>query len=163
MLPRMRRLAGGRLRSTCLAAVAFAPFSFWNTPLPKSAPIDSNSRTYVTSLSRMLFTDGAWINTTSASEPVYTVPANQPTEAVKLYKTPTNPSATALQAAFEHVPIPPNAQPAAGHEKTRARVSGSETASAWSICPAASSSRRMRPPRIGRLVALAPQRLSSPL
>jgi hypothetical protein len=111
--------AGERLRRRgrrpiALAAVAFAPTSFWNAPLPRSAPVDSGSSTYVMSLSRMVFRYGAWINTTSSSEPVYTVPAHQPTVTVKLNRAPTNPSALALADAFAHVPIPPGAMPAAG-------------------------------------------------
>src|SRR4051812_29222449 len=46
----------------------------------------------------------------------------------------------------------------AGHEKTPARVSGMATASAWLIVPDWISEIRIRPPRNGRLVAVAPQR-----
>jgi hypothetical protein len=59
---------------------------------------------------------GPNINTTKWSVPVYTVPADQPT--VKVTVTLENIWATpALQAAWDAVPLPPNAQPAAGTDK----------------------------------------------
>jgi hypothetical protein len=45
----------------------------------------------------------------------------------------------------------------AGHANTRARAAGIAIASAWSIVPDCSSAVRIRPPRTGRLVAVAPQ------
>jgi hypothetical protein len=55
--------------------------------------------------------NGPWIDTTSYSVPIYTVPGNQPAVSVKLDRVPPAP---ALQAAFAAVPLPPNAQPAIG-------------------------------------------------
>jgi hypothetical protein len=56
---------------------------------------------------------GPWINTTSYSVPIYTVPAGQPTIAVEL----THHSAdAALSAAWREVPLPANAHPAAGSD-----------------------------------------------
>jgi hypothetical protein len=57
---------------------------------------------------------GPAINTTSWSVPVYTVPAEQPTVKVTLESASENP---ALQAAWDAVPLPPNAEPAAGTDK----------------------------------------------
>ncbi len=56
---------------------------------------------------------GPWVNTTSYSIPVYTVPADQPTVSVTLDHTPATP---ALQSAWSAVPLPPTAEPAAGSD-----------------------------------------------
>ncbi len=58
---------------------------------------------------------GPWINTTSYSVPIYTVPPNQPTVEVMLNSKPAAPS---LQAAWSEVPLPPSAQPAPGTDGT---------------------------------------------
>jgi len=57
---------------------------------------------------------GPAINTTAWSVPVYTVPADQPTVKVTLERASRAP---ALQAAWDAVPMPANAQPAAGSDK----------------------------------------------
>jgi hypothetical protein len=54
---------------------------------------------------------GPWIATSSASTPLYVVPANQPTVRVTL---DAGAWATSLQTAFESVPIPSTAEPARG-------------------------------------------------
>jgi len=54
---------------------------------------------------------GPWINTTSYSVPVYTVPGDQPTVAVQLVDHRAN---TALSSAWSAVPLPSEAQPSAG-------------------------------------------------
>jgi hypothetical protein len=54
---------------------------------------------------------GLTINTDSYSVPIYTVPSNQPTVRVALR---SGSSASALQSAWSAVPLPSNAQPAAG-------------------------------------------------
>jgi hypothetical protein len=87
----------------------FAPDSFWNKPLAADAPLDPMSGAYTAELQRQLTQWMPWINTTSHSVPVYTVPAGQATVRVKLDNTQA-----ALQAAWEQVPIPPDARPAAG-------------------------------------------------
>jgi hypothetical protein len=57
---------------------------------------------------------GPWINTTAWSVPIYTVPADQPEVKVTL----VNASPTiALQSAWDTVPLPADAQPAAGADK----------------------------------------------
>jgi hypothetical protein len=55
----------------------------------------------------------ATINTTSWSVPVYTVPADQPLIKITLYYGVS----AALQSAWEAVPLPSDAQPAAGSDK----------------------------------------------
>jgi len=91
------------------AGCPFAPTSFWNAPLATGAPLDARSATWVTELRRQLSLTNPWINTTTYSTPVYTVPAGQPTVRVKLDGT-----SAPLQQAFEQVPIPADAKPAAG-------------------------------------------------
>jgi hypothetical protein len=96
----------------------FAPGSPWNLQLPKTAPLDASSAELVGALSREvkreLETDqGPSISTTSSSVPIYTVPANQPTVPVQVLSPYTVP---ALSAAWSAVPLPANAQPAAGKD-----------------------------------------------
>ncbi len=57
---------------------------------------------------------GPYINTSSWSVPVYTVPANQPVVKVTLEKSLR---ALTLQAAWTAVPLPSNAKPAAGSDE----------------------------------------------
>jgi hypothetical protein len=56
------------------------------------------------------------INTTAWSVPIYTVPRNQPAVKVRLNKPHARRST--LQAAWNAVPIPPDAQPAEGTDKS---------------------------------------------
>ena len=90
----------------------FSPTSFWNTPLPANAPLDPNSQAYVNELVRQVNTYGPWLNTTSYSVPVYIVAANQATRHVTLDTWGPD-----LQAAFDAVPIPANAQAASGTDE----------------------------------------------
>jgi hypothetical protein len=87
----------------------FSRTSVWNTPVPSSAPRSPVSSTYVTELVRQVTEDGSWINSSSYSAPVYTVPRDQATVRVTIDK-----SASILQAAFTQVPIPASAKPASG-------------------------------------------------
>ena len=73
--------------------------------------LDPRSDAYVADLQRQLTQWSPYINTTQYSSPVYTVPADQPTVRVQLDSDSAAPD---LRAAFEQVPIPPNAVPAAG-------------------------------------------------
>ena len=62
----------------------FSPTSIWNTPLLPNAPIDPNSAAITGTLENYINASlanrtGPWINTTSYSTPIYTVPASQPT------------------------------------------------------------------------------------
>jgi len=91
----------------------FAPSSFWNAPLQPDTPLDRASASYVADLTRQVRTYAPWINTTRYSSAVYTVPAGQPTVRVTLDKH--DPS---LQAAWDRVPIPRGARPAAGTDRT---------------------------------------------
>ena len=89
----------------------FADSSFWNAPLPADAPIDPSSSTYVTALRNQVAAYGTWINTDRYSVPVYTVPAGAPSVHVVLDSFDPE-----LQQAFDEVPIPSGAQPAAGND-----------------------------------------------
>jgi hypothetical protein len=94
----------------------FAPTSFWNRPLSANAPLDPSSSATVSAFDGEIAQEeearhGPWINTTSYSVPIYTVPANQPTVNVALEPSLTAP---ALQSAWSAVPLPSNARPAAG-------------------------------------------------
>jgi hypothetical protein len=102
----------------------FSPSSFWNGEVPAKAPLDPSSAEVVGALDveaaeELEIKKGPAINTTAFSVPVYTVPVDQPLVKV----TQTLPSYdggeldAALQAAWEAVPLPPNAQPAAGGDK----------------------------------------------
>jgi hypothetical protein len=70
----------------------------------------------VAELRRQVSAYGTWMNTDQYSSPVYTVPANQPTVRVTL----DQPAGVLpdLRAAWDQVPIPPDAQPAAGTDHT---------------------------------------------
>ncbi|HTU77796.1 MAG TPA: Ig-like domain-containing protein, partial [Solirubrobacteraceae bacterium] len=100
----------------------FSPTSFWNEELPANAPLDPTSTAVMGAFNTEIAQEVAAekrpaINTTAFSVPVYTVPADQPLVKV----TQTFPYGgklnTALQAAWEAVPLPRNAQPAVGGDK----------------------------------------------
>jgi hypothetical protein len=94
----------------------FSPSSFWNQPVVAGAPLDSHSTEVIGMLGAEIAAEeqaknGPWINTTSYSVPVYTVPAHQQTVSVQLdHHAPD----AALSSAWSAVPLPPDAQPAAG-------------------------------------------------
>ena len=94
----------------------FSPTSFWNAPLPAGAPLDPSSAALVGAFDAKVVAEesegGPNINTNRWSVPVYTVSADQPTVRVKLVN-----GVPALQAAWRAVPIPSDAQPAAGTDK----------------------------------------------
>jgi hypothetical protein len=91
----------------------FAPTSFWNAPLAADAPLDPMSTTYVADLQAQLASWIPWINTTSYSSPVYTVPADQPTVHITLDQQSPD-----LQSALDAVPLPPAASAASGTDGT---------------------------------------------
>jgi hypothetical protein len=100
-----------------VSARLFAPDSVWNAPLPDNAPLDPANGVLVRTLRDTVAQNeaagwGPWIETANTS-PLYTVPANQPTERVQL--DPGSWKAS-LQQAFQAVPIPPAATPAAGSD-----------------------------------------------
>mgnify|MGYP001300224495 CR=1 FL=1 len=94
----------------------FSPSSFWNQALPVDATVDPSSAALVKAFDETIATEeqsdhGPWINTSSYSLPLYTVPASQPLVQVKLKDHSPEP---ALSAAWSEVPLPPTAKPAAG-------------------------------------------------
>jgi hypothetical protein len=96
----------------------FSPASFWNEQVAANAPLEPNSTAMVDALTAEINTEqqattGPWINTTSYSVPIYTVPANQPTVPVELTNHTPEP---ALSSAWSAVPLPPNAHPATGSD-----------------------------------------------
>jgi hypothetical protein len=98
----------------------FSPSSFWNTPLAADAALDPQSSAIAGGFAAGLALErqagnGPWINTTDYSVPIYTVPADQPTVPVQL----TTPFfAPALQSAWSEVPLPAQARPAGGTDRT---------------------------------------------
>jgi hypothetical protein len=88
----------------------FSATSVWRAPLPEQTPVANDSATLVASLGNQVFNGGTpWINSSSYSTPIYTVPLGQPDVSVTL----TEPNLT-LQQALDRVPLPAGAQPAAG-------------------------------------------------
>jgi hypothetical protein len=98
----------------------FSPTSFWNESLPAEAPLDTSSAGVVGAFDEEIAAEEAAkkgpanINTTMWSVPIYTVPADQPTLEVTLENASKN---STLQAAWVAVPLPADAQPAAGTDK----------------------------------------------
>jgi hypothetical protein len=94
----------------------FSDSSFWNTLPPADATLDPGSRELVAALGKEVDREqadgsGPWINTTSYSVPVYTVPKDQPTVRVRL----SGPyAASALRSAWRAVPLLPKARPSLG-------------------------------------------------
>jgi hypothetical protein len=116
----------------CLSAVAvvavlgahpasarpFSSSSFWNQPLNPRAQLDPKSALYVSDLQRQVVVWGAWINTDEHSVPVYTVGPGQKTTRVTLLKWARDEQSKALAEAWEDVPLPDDAQPASGVDRT---------------------------------------------
>jgi hypothetical protein len=101
----------------------FSPTSFWNEQLPADAPLDPNSAAMVSSFDEAIAAAEAAkkglpnINTTAWSVPIYTVPATQATVKVT-YEIPyAGKLDVALQAAWDAVPLPPEAKPAKGTDR----------------------------------------------
>jgi hypothetical protein len=99
----------------------FAPTGFWNAQPAAGVALDPSSATVVAALSKEVAQEeevkkGPSINTTAWSVPIYTVSSTQPTVKVKLPYASTPPR-PALQAAWQAVPLPANALPAAGTDK----------------------------------------------
>jgi hypothetical protein len=96
----------------------FSPTSFWNTSPSGDAALDPDSADLVGALEDEVVREresksGPWINTTSYSVPIYTVPAGQATVRVRLL---SEFAAPALRSAWSAVPLPAGAQPAAGSD-----------------------------------------------
>ena len=98
--------SGGRL---------FAETSVWNEPLADEHPVDPRSPALVQELRRIVKKatdahDGPWIASRQHSTPIYTVGEDQATVRVKLdVEEESN-----MQGAFDKVPLPEDARPAAG-------------------------------------------------
>ena len=95
----------------------FAPDSVWNARLAPDAPLDARSAllsgVFAAEISReRSLRIGPWIETTTSSTPVYTVPRAQRTVRVGL--DGSAPYRRSLRRAFHAVPLPPGARPAAG-------------------------------------------------
>jgi hypothetical protein len=93
----------------------FSPHSFWNTPVPVGASVDSTSRALVSNLMGYVHREqagryGPWINANSNGVTILTVPADQPTVPVRLKHAPD----ANLSAAWSAVPLPPSARPSPG-------------------------------------------------
>lgn len=87
----------------------FSSESYWYKPLADNAPLDARSDIWAQKMSQKVATYGKWINTTSYSTPVYTVPADQPTVRVKI-----DWAAATYDEEFAAVPVPAGLVPAAG-------------------------------------------------
>ena len=90
----------------------FAPTSVWNAPLADNAPLDAKSGVYTKRLRYLLRRYDPYVNSTRYSTPVYTVPADQRMVRVKLDNVQED-----LRKAFEQVPLPSGARPAAGSDR----------------------------------------------
>jgi hypothetical protein len=95
----------------------FSAASFWNVPLAVGAAVDPASAGVVGAFDEGIAMEeragsGPWINTTSYSIPVYTVPVGQPVVPVVLDGEANAP----LSAAWSAVPLPSTAVPAVGHD-----------------------------------------------
>ena len=95
----------------------FSATSVWNTQLLPNAPIDPSSAAITGTLENYINVSlanhtGPWIDTTSYSTPIYTVPASQPSVPVIISS-----DNTPLRAAMAAVPVPADAQPAAGTDE----------------------------------------------
>jgi hypothetical protein len=78
----------------------------------------ANSPVFVSQLEQQVVRYGTWINTTSYSTPIYTVPGSQPRVPVVLDMPGGNSSAALLAQVFRSgVPIPPGARPAPGTDE----------------------------------------------
>jgi hypothetical protein len=100
---------------TARAHGLFSPRSIWNRPLAADAPVDPQSAELVAQFDQQVAQEeterrGPWINTNEYSVPILTVSATQPTVPVRLVHAPE----PALSSAWSAVPLPSNAQPAAG-------------------------------------------------
>lgn len=114
------RLALDRARTTASAsdckrtsrASLFSPTSPWNTAVSRSASLEPSSPTMVAGLVQQVHRYGTGFNTASWSVPIYIAAAGQETARVAL----DNPNRY-LQQAWQEVPLPAGAQPAAGSDR----------------------------------------------
>jgi hypothetical protein len=112
------RAAGARAPGYDGLPRLFAPASVWNQPLAPNARIDPSSPQLVAGLVQEVNRErsagiGPWIDTDSYSTPLYIAGPRQAPVRVAL-QDPSAEWRKTLQQAFNKVPIPPNARPAAG-------------------------------------------------
>src|SRR5437763_10194968 len=106
--------------SSAAAAPLFAPNSFWNAPLPSTAPIDASSPARTAAVVSEVNSEeqqriGPWIDERSNSTPFYVVGRDQAKVPVTLDSAIT--SAPVLRSALSSgVPIPDGATQAAGSD-----------------------------------------------
>jgi hypothetical protein len=98
----------------------FSSSSFWNEAVPADAAVETNSAAAIAVFGAEVVAEeqlgsGPWINAEKYSVPIYTVPANETKTRVILDGLHSEP---ALQAAWEAVPLPADAQPARGSDAT---------------------------------------------
>ena len=95
----------------------FAPTSFWYQPIPANAPLHPNSANFTAEVQRQIkaYYGNVTINTTSYASTVHNAAAGTPTTAVQFWdcqgKRYTDPG---IVQQWSAVPMPSNAQPAAG-------------------------------------------------
>jgi len=99
----------------------FARDSFWNERLHDETPLDPSSAVLVQALVGEVQRErdaviGPWIATAESSTPLYRVGPSQPTVRVRLERK-NLPGGKALARAFAKVPIPKDANPAAGSDR----------------------------------------------
>jgi len=92
----------------------FAATSIWNAPLAPDAPLDPDSPRLVGALISQTDRFPVGIATSIGGVPIYTVPRDQPRVRVQLDGS----SSPLLQRAFDAVPLPADAEPAAGPDHT---------------------------------------------
>ncbi len=92
-----------------LARRFFSPHAIWNTPLPANVPLDPRSQQLSAAVAAMARHYGSALSVYSYSVPLYMVGPHQPRVRVTL-DLPNR----LLQAAFDRVPLPADAQPATG-------------------------------------------------
>jgi hypothetical protein len=94
----------------------FSSNSSWNAVLPDNAPLSPNSAKFVQSWITQVQKYGPWINVEQYSVPVYTVPQTQKLVTVNLLTSGSG-CDNDLKNAFQQVPVPDGATPAAGTDE----------------------------------------------
>ena len=104
-------------RPVCRVSNSFSPTGFWNRPLSRHAKVDPESKRLVGILVKEVKEDaansrGPGSDQRQYSTSLYIVPGDQPTVRVLL----TGSADEELQHAFDEVPLPVDAAPAAGQD-----------------------------------------------
>jgi hypothetical protein len=103
-------------------ATPFAPTSIWNQAIAAAAPVDPRSSDLVSAFNQQWhpFYGTIGMNTDKFSIPIYRVPRDQPTVKVGGNPDPACNSDPSLRRQLAAVPIPPDAHPANGTDKSLA-------------------------------------------